>query len=137
MELYSVNPKINALVYLIENEGGATVYNRPLDIINDTTELQINTKTTGYCVGNNKVSQTIPRYLEEANPVTALLLAIVAIWDKRPSCVSVGFWLDRNTGTLYVDDVRNVETLSNAMNLGATNGELAIWDVSMGREIRL
>jgi len=48
---------------------------------------------------------------------------------------SVGAWLDR--GTIHLDPVRVVETETEAREMGAALGQLAVYDLAAGREIRL
>ena len=49
----------------------------------------------------------------------------------------VGVWLDKPGGRVYVDKVRHIDTLVEALNLAASLGELAIWDLRGECEIRV
>jgi hypothetical protein len=47
-----------------------------------------------------------------------------------------GIWTDHDTGKVYVDISRNVTDLYTALAIAESRGELAIWDVTNGKEIR-
>lgn len=136
-----MNAQNNLLTILAEirTNNGVTAYHTPLALLDDcTSKLKLNTHKTGYAVGDNNHSQTIDKLGEHNNEALAQLgVAIYDLWESKPSAQCVGFWLDSNTNTLYVDAVDVVENLAEAMNLGASRNELAIWDISMAREIRL
>lgn len=48
----------------------------------------------------------------------------------------IGIWADTD-GTIYVDKVRHVDALSDAIDLAKRGNELAIWDLRNQREIRI
>lgn len=48
-----------------------------------------------------------------------------------------GSWLDTETGKVYVDISKNIQDIDEALNLGISRNEIAIWDVINNREIRL
>lgn len=134
---------IEALVAVVDNEGGASVWATVRDL--ETTALVdvLNTRTTGYSVGNNKYSVVITQW-HACSPQQKLDQLLIAVLDLsiryeliNGSYPCIGVWLDTNDNRLYVDPITHVEVLADAMNLGAANGELAIWDISLAREIRL
>ena len=49
----------------------------------------------------------------------------------------VGVWKDSQAGRVYVDRVRHIDTLSEALTLAKDLGELAIWDLRDKVEIRV
>ncbi len=49
----------------------------------------------------------------------------------------VGRWTDPETGTVYIDQSMWVSDFTLALKTGAEYEQLAIWDISAGREIRL
>jgi len=48
-----------------------------------------------------------------------------------------GVWTDQETGKIYIDISRNIESLDEAIAVGLNFNEIAIWDVENNREIRL
>lgn len=58
----------------------------------------------------------------------------------RASCapgLSVGWWLDTETGRVWVEAVDVVDTRPEALALAQARGELAIFDLSTEMEVRL
>ena len=49
----------------------------------------------------------------------------------------VGVWKDVQGGRVYVDKVRHIDTLAEALELARSLGELAIWDLREQCEIRV
>lgn len=49
----------------------------------------------------------------------------------------VGWWADSQTGRIHIDDVEWVAALPLAERVGRARGEIALWDIAEGREIRL
>lgn len=47
-----------------------------------------------------------------------------------------GVWKDTDTDLIYIDISRNVDDLYTALAMAEARGELAIWDVANGKEIR-
>ena len=80
----------------------------------------------GYMVGvGTIVSANIGRYPtgEELRSIAGLGL--------------VGVWKDIQGGRVYVDRVQHIDTLVEALNLAASLGEIAIWDLRGECEIRV
>lgn len=128
---------LHVILQELNNNGGATVYNSPLDVLNGKP-MSINTRTSGYCVGDNRCSQIIPKLSEtESEAIVQLTIAIAELWDRRLLCNTIGFWKDSASGAVYVDAVDVVDNVAEAMNLGASRSELAVWDIGLKREIRL
>jgi hypothetical protein len=123
---------LTAIETAIKETGGCTVYNSIKEILNGTpVDL---TPRHGYCVGDNRCSVTVENYHE----FCFLSQPLIALRKNTGGTeTAVGFWIDSNTGTLYVDKVTVVSTLADALNEAAARGELAIWDMDLGREIRL
>lgn len=48
-----------------------------------------------------------------------------------------GVWEDPETGKVYFDAVSHMNYEANALSLAKVRGELAIWDIVAGQEIRL
>lgn len=55
----------------------------------------------------------------------------------KRSDVSLGTWLDKVTGTTYLDVVRTLRDREHALSLARTHRQLAIFDLAKGVEIRL
>lgn len=47
-----------------------------------------------------------------------------------------GIWLDTETNKTYIDISRNVVDLYKALAIASSRGEIAIWDVAHGVEVR-
>lgn len=48
-----------------------------------------------------------------------------------------GVWEDAETGEVYFDGVSHMHYHGNAVALGKVRGEISIWDIAEGKEIRL
>lgn len=48
-----------------------------------------------------------------------------------------GVWVDTDTGKVYFDGVEHLESPALAGELGRQRGEIAIWDIEAGEELRL
>lgn len=48
-----------------------------------------------------------------------------------------GVWTDMEDGKIYFDAVTHVDNREDAVNLGRERGEIAIWDIENGEEIRV
>lgn len=132
-----------SLVQEIDANGGASVWTN-FDKLNELPITEVlNKVSTGYSVGNNNYSSIITDWncLSKEQRFEQLIAACLdtsiryEINNSEFPCL--GFWLDTNTARVYVDPITHVEVLADAMNLGSANGELAIWDISLGREIKL
>jgi hypothetical protein len=134
LSLYESDVNLDAIVNLIQTTGVATVHNSVQHILNgsplDTAQRN------GYAVVDNSCSLTLENYAEGS--IDALKTALVKLQDNTSSTeTTVGFWLDKGTGTLYVDKVDIVPVLADAINLASSRNELAIWDNDLSREIRI
>lgn len=49
----------------------------------------------------------------------------------------LGIWTDDATGLVYLDISDNLDNLDTAMMLGSWRGQLAIYDIERGMEVRL
>jgi hypothetical protein len=134
---------VELLISEVENNGGASLWANLRALETKSAAVYLNCKQTGYSVGNNKYSNLIQQWysLTHQQKVDQLLFSILDLSIRHETVTGtypcLGLWLDSSTGTLYVDPITHVEELATAMNLGATNGELAIWDLALAREIRL
>jgi hypothetical protein len=48
-----------------------------------------------------------------------------------------GVWTDTDDGKIYFDAVTHVDNFHDAFTLGSERGEIAIWDIERGEEIRV
>lgn len=84
--------------------------------------------TTGYAVA---VAETQNSFGEKglANVVDYVL--------QHPSINAFGGWLDTETNRYYYDGTIVVECLEKAMEIGRANGQIAVFDLTNGVEIRI
>jgi hypothetical protein len=130
--------KLTSINSSIKTTGGASVWMKPLDIVNELQPLNMNGDVHGYCVGDNRISIVIPEYnASSPDALAKLSIACYDLWERGANVEAVGFWLDTNTNRLYVDSITLVPELGTALNMAAHRGELAIWDNDLKREIRL
>lgn len=95
--------------------------------------LDGNERTSGYCVGNNNYSVQVPSKLDYVNLLYVVydFLAYSRILQLRGEQVdAIGGWLDKDTNTIYLDIVRHIDNLGDALELAKCNQELAIYDLS-------
>lgn len=100
------------------NEGGT---------VDRTGELA--THETGYYVGG----LFTPLVFDSADEVDR---GEIAWWVGNHYANHYGVWTDSETGKVYIDAVTYLMTESYALLAGRERGELAIWDVKNGVEIR-
>lgn len=131
------------LLQEIITKGGASVWANFDKLSELEIDVVLNNISTGYSVGNNNYSSIVTGWncLSDEQKFEQLIASCLDTSIRYETNFGVfpclGFWLDENTSRLYVDPIVNVEKLADAMNLGASNGELAIWDIALAREIRL
>lgn len=93
------------------------------------------TPTDGYMVGGEVPSLV----LEENNyrPYYTTDRWLEEHWNTllKPGMFA-GIWLDKDTGIGYVDISRNVADMYSALAIADARGELAVWDVAHGAEVR-
>lgn len=82
----------------------------------------------GYIVGIQPVFESMGIQTRE-DWVTGAIVQI-------PAHKLFGIWTDED-GTVYVDYVEHVDTLSAALSKARERGELAVWDLRNEREIRV
>lgn len=58
------------------------------------------------------------------------------VWENRGSANNVGFWMDSETGYLYIDFVDVIADFRTAIETARDRGEIAIWDGLQGVEVR-
>lgn len=93
--------------------------------------------TSGYMVGGEvealELSKDHPRpYLT----TDAWLDKHWSYFSRFPAEYYAGIWKDSETGITYVDISRNVEDIHTAVGIALSRGEIAVWDVTNGKEIR-
>jgi hypothetical protein len=94
--------------------------------------------TTGYMVGGFVPSLVLaPDALRPYATTDAWLTKNWSYFTVNPRVYYAGVWTDSDTGRIYIDISRNVDTFGEAIALGDLHNEIAIWDVKNGREIRL
>jgi hypothetical protein len=94
--------------------------------------------TTGYMVGGFVPSLVLSG--DELRPYATTDAWLTKNWSYftiNLRAYYAGVWTDSDTGKIYIDISRNVDTLSEAIAVGLNLNEIAIWDVVNGREIRL
>lgn len=94
------------------------------------------TPTDGYMVGGGVTSLVID---EEKNyaPYLTTDKWLEGHWEllNKPGYFA-GIWTDSESGLVYVDISRNVADLYSALAIATARGELAVWDVAHGVEVR-
>lgn len=88
---------------------------------------------TGYVVGNGKRGLIFARHAWSDDKLSTAkhLKSVVNGWQKYRAlidCEGFGFWIDGDI--LYVDPVTHVTDRSQAVLMGMSHNELAIWDLS-------
>lgn len=85
----------------------------------------------GYIVGIQNVAtiEDHPLYVDKLIEIRIRIRTI-------PAHKLFGVWTDSD-GTVYIDYVEHVDTLSAALSKARERGELAIWDLRNEREIRV
>lgn len=97
-------------------------------------KVEVASETYGYWVGIGAIA-TIPHKPKKSEAVAcaqefAKFLTYVVQHNGY-----VGVWTDK--GTVYFDKVAFVATLNDAIALGRTHKEIAIWDIARNRAITL
>ncbi len=93
------------------------------------------TPVDGYMVGGEVPSLILDE--DERRPMTATdaWLAEHEFTLSLPGYYA-GIWKDSDTGLTYIDISRNVADLYSALAIADARGELAVWDVAHGVEVR-
>ena len=93
--------------------------------------------TTGYMVGGWVPSLKLGQ--DTLRPYNTTDGYLASHWDRLTSDSNyfAGVWTDSDTGVIYIDISRNLADLPEALAVAANFGEIAIWDVEAGKEIRL
>lgn len=108
---------MNIITDTLANNGGTF---RNGDNISDTL-------TTGYVVGGIVPSQIVSA--DNQDELSRVLSQFVATYDV------VGTWL--HDGMVHVDAVEVYDSREDAISVGRTRGEIAIWNVADSTEITL
>jgi len=61
----------------------------------------------------------------------------VAWWIGTHVAKFYGVWADEETGKVYIDAVDWTYDLVAALTVGRNRGEIAVWDIAQGAEIRI
>lgn len=61
----------------------------------------------------------------------------VAWWVGTHGARYYGVWVDSEDGKVYVDAVQWAVTRQSAVQVGRDRGEIAVWDIRKGEEIRV
>lgn len=85
---------------------------------------------TGFWVGGIRPSLVI-------NDVSELDRGELAWFIGGTEAQYFGVWTDTEDGKIYFDAVTHVTTRRHALQLGAERGEIAVWDILNGEEIRV
>lgn len=94
--------------------------------------------TSGYMVGGYVTSLVHDEYgYQPMLDTDAWLEQHWSYFTTNPRVYFAGVWKDLETGKIYIDISRNIESLDEAVAVGVNHGEIAIWDVVNSREIRL
>lgn len=109
------------LLWEADINGGVTV-----DAFGEIQKLE-----SGYVVGG-KVPTFVTNLRTDDTPGYA-----VAEWVYEHPSDFYGSWLDQKTGVTHIDAVDVVQDRDEAIRLGLSRGEIAIWDAAAGEEIRL
>lgn len=106
------------LIYGAEVNGGAT-------------EWHGETKTTGYLCG-------IPGHGMKSRNADNATVKELAAWAAMHEHAghAIGSWQDEATNILYFDVSDWHETLADALDAARERGELAVWDIANGAEVR-
>jgi len=98
---------------------------------------------SGYMVGGMVDSLIFDSKLITEPGHFRMVLEQITKWLDQNSTVAfkdsiyLGMWIDKETGQAYVDLSQRFFYVSDAMESAKFFGELAIWDLSEGKEIRV
>lgn len=86
--------------------------------------------TTGYWIGGK-----YPPLVFKS--VAELDRGEIAWWIGTHRARWYGSWVDQETGKVHLDAVTHMHYRGTALDLGQVRGEISIWDISQGQEIRV
>lgn len=112
---------------ITERDGGVTV---------SLATGKMNPHDAGYYVGGLVPSVTLHK---DSNAV-AYALTADSFRNRIPVNLDgayLGTWIDTDTDTVYFDASEHFTNRTEAMRVARLRGELAIWDIANGEEIRL
>lgn len=106
-----------------------------------------------YMMGKNNEGGTVPAYGEGLpregywvggkypslvfDSVADLDRGEIAWWIGNHRARWYGVWADETDGKIYFDAVTHMNFLHMATGLGKIRGEISIWDIARGEEVRL
>lgn len=85
---------------------------------------------TGYWVGG-KYPSLVFKSVEDLDR------GEIAWWIGTHKARWYGSWVDPETGQVYIDAVTHMHYQGTEWDLGKVRGEISIWDIAEGKEIRL
>lgn len=112
---------------ITERNGGLTM---------ELTTGKLDPHATGYYVGGLVPSVTIHRNSNAAG----YSLTAYGMRNTAPLNIGrayLGTWIDTDTDTVYFDLSEHFTDRTEAMRVARIRGEIAIWDIANGAEIRL
>src|SRR5881628_472523 len=94
------------------------------------TDRSRTTCTTGYYVGGVRPSLVV-------SDATLIDRGEVAWFVGGTDARYFGVWKDTETGMIYIDASDHVDNRQDALYLATERGEIAVWDIANGVEIRV
>jgi hypothetical protein len=114
--------------------------NNVLTVLAETGGFTMDLHAAGFAKEGFAVSVNPERTRKISGPVDSITLVTYVSdnWDLLSENGKVfGGWLDRETGITYLDVVTLFDNREDAERLGREHGEIAIFDLETGTEIRL
>lgn len=129
---YDTEPAIKTLIEETREKGGSTV---------SATDYLV--PDHGYMVGGIVDSLIFDANLLSDSDHEELVRNMIGQWvDKHFNIAAdpstfLGGWIDKETGQMFVDLSEHFTNEHQALQVARTYGELAIWDIDKGEEIRV
>lgn len=93
--------------------------------------------TDGYYVGGLVKGETFPLAGSYAADYTIAAINIISRIPVGAGETHIGSWLDRETGTVWIDASEHYADRTEALRVAVDRGELAIWDIAANEEVRV
>lgn len=84
----------------------------------------------GYCAGNNSTGLKF-------DSISQVNVHVLSAWIKKNKYKKFGSWLDKKNGSVYFDVVNIYKTKKMAINRAKLLNEIAIYNLSNNKEIRV
>lgn len=111
-----------------------------LEKLRDEGGFTLNLNTTGDWVTEGfavSVNPELTRVIDGPVDALAVLTYVRDHWtDLQTKGKVFGGWVDTETGLTYLDVVTIVDSKEEALDLAVQHGELAVYDIAGGQEIR-